>query len=94
VLFGGNEDQRPNQAYLLTDTTGTYGIVYFATPWKDNPLTLMTGINEAGLCFDINSIPEEPLNLDTGLIKVNDWALPNLMRQCSTVEEVLATVLD
>ena len=30
VLFAGNEDQRPNDAYIIVDTSGTYGVVYVA----------------------------------------------------------------
>jgi hypothetical protein len=31
VLFAGNEDQRPNDAYLIVDTSGTHGVLYIGT---------------------------------------------------------------
>ena len=39
VMFGGNEDQTfKNRSFLVVDTSGKFGVVYFATPWKEMPL--------------------------------------------------------
>jgi hypothetical protein len=58
VMFGGNEDQTPNSSFLVVDNSGTFGVVYFATPWKEMPLVVQMGINEMGLCCDGNWIPK------------------------------------
>jgi hypothetical protein len=49
VMFGGNEDQTPNSSFLVVDNSGTFGVIYFATPWKEMPLVMQMGINERGL---------------------------------------------
>lgn len=51
VLFAGNEDQKPKDAYLIVDTSGTYGVVYIGISYSPLPLAEMTGINEQGLCY-------------------------------------------
>ena len=37
VIFGGNEDQYPNSSFLVVNPGGTFGVIYFATPWKQWP---------------------------------------------------------
>ena len=90
VMFGGNEDQTPKSSFLVADNSGTYGVVYFATPWKKWPLVMQMGINEMGLCYDINWIPKERLNPHPERKPQNEWAVTQLMREASTVEEVLS----
>jgi hypothetical protein len=94
VLFAGNEDQSPNESYLLVDTEGTIGVVYLATPWQELPLIPQMGMNEQGLCYDSNWIPNEALNSGTDFTRYEEWPVPHLMRECSTVEEVLAKAFD
>ena len=89
-MFAGNEDQSQNESYLLVDTEGPIGVVYFATPWEDLPLIPQMGMNEQGLCYDTNWIPSETLNGGIEFTSYDDWPVPHLMRGCSTVEEVLA----
>ena len=91
-MFAGNEDQSPNESYLLVDTEGPIGVVYFATPWQELPLIPQMGMNEHGLCYDTNWIPSETLNGGTEFTTLDDWPVPHIMRECSTVEEVLAQV--
>jgi hypothetical protein len=94
VLFGGNEDQLPNSSYLVVDKSGKYGVVYFATPWEQWPLVMQTGVNEKGLCYDSNWIPEEKVARRPGKKTVDEWTTTLLMKECSTVEEVLAKVFE
>ena len=94
VFFAGNEDQNPNESYLLVDTEGPIGVVYFATPWQEYPLIPQMGMNEHGLCYDSNWIPNESLNSDTDFTRYEDWPVPHLMRECSTVEDVLDRVFE
>ena len=94
VFFAGNEDQSPTESYLLVDTEGPIGVVYFATPWQEHPMIPQMGMNEQGLCYDTNWIPNETLNYGTDFTTYEDWPVPHLMRECSTVEEVLARALE
>jgi len=92
VMYGGNEDQTPNSSFLVVDNGGTFGVVYFATPWKEIPLVMQMGINEKGLCYDANWIPKEKLNPHPERKSQNEWAVTQLMREASTVEEVLSKI--
>ena len=90
VLFAGNEDQKPKDAYLIVDTSGTYGVVYIGTSYSPLPLAEMTGINEQGLCYGCNAIPTYSIdpNLERTL-SLARTAITQLIRECATVEEVL-----
>ena len=104
VMFGGNEDQKPNNSFLLVDRSGTFGAVYFATPWKKWPLVPQMGINEKGLCFDTNWIPREKLNphpekrakfwtiKEPGKKDRFEWVITYLLKESTTVEEVLSKI--
>ncbi|NMH89008.1 carcinine hydrolase/isopenicillin-N N-acyltransferase family protein [Flavivirga algicola] len=60
VFFGNNEDYYKPKTYLWTDpaTTENYGCVYLG--FKN--YAHQGGINEKGLCFDANALPESKLN--------------------------------
>ena len=92
VFFAGNEDQRPqnNASWLFVDKKGPLGVVFFATPWEKWPIVMEAGINEKGLCYDQNWIPPERLNHHPEKIKAKDHPSWELMRECATVEDVLA----
>jgi hypothetical protein len=92
VLFGGNEDQAPNTSFIVVDKRGKYGVIYFATPWKQWPLVMQMGINEKGLCYDSNAIPEEKLAPNPKGRIASEWAITELMAECSTVKEVLKRI--
>lgn len=92
VMFGGNEDQFPNSSFLVVNTGGTYGVVYFATPWKEWPMVMMMGINEKGLSYDVNGIPTEKLIPQPERIVPDEWAITSLMKECATVEDVLSKI--
>jgi hypothetical protein len=91
-MFGGNEDQTPNSSFLVVNTFGTFGAVYFATPWKKWPLVMQMGINEKGLSYDTNWIPREKLNPHPEGKFQHEWAITQLMKEASTVEEVLSKI--
>ena len=92
VMFGGNEDQTPNSSFLVVDNSGTFGVVYFATPWKGIPLVMQMGINSEGLSYDGNWIPQEKLHPHPERKPQHEWAVTQLMREVSTVEEVLSKI--
>jgi len=92
VLFAGNNDQRPNDAYLIVDTSGTHGVVYIGTSWASWGRWLlieMTGINERGLSYDCNLIPSVALNHHPELRNPGEWVVTHIIKECATVEEVL-----
>jgi hypothetical protein len=92
VLFAGNNDQRPNDAYLIVDTSGSYGVVYIGTSWASWGRWLMiemTGINERGLSYDCNWIPSVALNPHPERRNPGEWVVTHVIKECATVEEVL-----
>jgi len=92
VMFGGNEDQNPNSSFLIVNTGGTFGVIYFATPWKQWPLVMQMGINEKGLSYDTNWIPKEKLTPHPERTTQYGWAILTLMQETSSVEEVLSKI--
>ena len=92
VLFGGNEDQKPNSSFLVVDKSGKFGVVYFATPWKHWPVAMQMGINEKGLCYDANWIPLEKLNPHPEKKTQYEWAITKIMKESATVDEVLSKI--
>ncbi len=93
VFFAGNEDQRPQNSasWLFVDKRGPLGVVYFATPWEKWPIVMEAGINEKGLCYDQNWIPAEKLNSHPEKILAKDHPSWQMMRECASVEEVIAS---
>jgi hypothetical protein len=90
VFFGNNEDYSNPNTYYWVDTPGDgkYGGVYFGFDnfWPQG------GINEKGLAFDINSLPEAPLNPHPEHPYFNDYEGYSILRNCATVEEVIEHV--
>jgi len=75
------------------DKSGIFGVVYFATPWMGHPLVMMKGINEMGLSYDMNWLfSREKLNPHPERKPQHQWAITQLMKKVSTVEEVLSTI--
>ncbi len=89
AFFGGNEDQLPNESYMVVDKRGKYGVVYFATPWKEIPLSMQMGINEEGLCYDTNWIPLEEIDHRPTAYQ-REWAVLHLIKTAASVEEVVS----
>lgn len=89
VFLASNEDQTSNNSYLVVDPTGKYGVVFFATPTDELPMVMQMGINEMGLSYDINAIPQEKLIQPPNKIQQKEWALVALMRETGSVSELL-----
>ena len=90
IMLGGNEDQMPNNSFLVVDKRGTFGVIYFATPWQEHPLVMLSGINEMGLCYDSNLIPEEELNTHPERKSPPREMYINPLGEIASVEEVLS----
>ncbi len=93
VLFGNNEDYSNPKTYYWVHPSSdeNYGGVYFGFDnfWEQG------GINEKGLCYDWNALPEAPLNSHpelppfmAGKIEYGRW----ILNQCATVEEAIELV--
>ena len=90
VLFGNNEDYtNPNTYYWVEPAQdGYYGGVYFGFDnfWPQG------GINEKGLSFDINSLPETPMIDHSELPYPDTYEGYSILRSCATVDEAIAHV--
>ncbi len=87
ALYGNNEDYNNPKTYYWVRPSGKniYGGVYVGF---DN-FSPQGGINEKGLAFDYNALPETPLNLHKEL--PNKGAIMRKIQQtCATVEEAIA----
>ena len=93
VLFGNNEDySNPRTYYWVHPSTDeNYGGVYFGFDnfWPQG------GINEKGLCYDWNALPEASLNnhpelpsFMAGKLEYGRW----ILNKCATVEEAIELV--
>ncbi len=89
VLYGNNEDYRIPQTYYWAEPSGekTYGGVFLGF---DNFFP-QGGINEKGLAFDFNALPEAPLNPHNELPDRGD-IIKKIYQTCATVEEAIALV--
>jgi penicillin V acylase-like amidase (Ntn superfamily) len=87
VLFGNNEDySNPNTYYwVVPSQNGTYGGVYFGFDdfWPQG------GVNEMGLAFDINALPEAPLNPHPELPGLDNYEGYIVLQNCATVDEAI-----
>jgi hypothetical protein len=92
VFFGGNEDQWPNDSFLVVDRSGPLDVIFFATPWEKWPLQMQMGINEKGLCADANWIPKEKITSNPERTAQHEFAVVQILREASTVEEVLSKI--
>ena len=87
ALYGNNEDYtNPNTYYWVRPSDeDTYGGVYVGF---DN-FSPQGGINEKGLAFDYNALPEASLNPHPDLPNKGD-IMRKIHEQCATVEEAIA----
>ncbi len=105
VLFGNNEDYKLNNAYrwyvpaqnVSTTYFGDkeiYGAVFFGFDNNDYPdvdTWEQGGMNEYGLCFDANGLPDVQLNLDVGSsYPYTSHALAQVLWDCRDVGDVIA----
>lgn len=90
VLFGNNEDyyNRSDVIYFVPSDGESYGAVYLGQRYTDryNP---QGGMNEVGLAFDANAIPEARLNDHPELSQPGTWLAVMMMDECATVEEAV-----
>ncbi len=105
VLFGNNEDYKLNNAYRWyvpaqnVSTTyfgekSIYGAVFFGFDNNDYPDVdgwEQGGMNEYGLCYDANGLPDITLNLDpSAQYPYTSHAIAQSLWDCKNVEEVIA----
>ncbi len=97
VLFGNNEDYNNPNTYYWTEPAGNgnYGAVYLGF----ENYSYQGGINEKGLCFDANALPDSKINPHAELIaapfyeppyeKYTIWTPVLILRKAATVEEAI-----
>ncbi len=87
VLYGNNEDYSNYNTYLwaVPSTKEKYGGVYLGF---DNFFP-QGGVNEKGLAYDFNALPEIPLNPHPELLK-SEEIIKMMHETCVTVEEAIA----
>ena len=87
VFFGNNEDySNPDTYYwVVPPGNGTYGGVFFGF----DDLWPQGGVNEMGLAFDINALPEAPLNPNPELPGLYDYEGYIALKNCATVDEAV-----
>ena len=109
VFFGNNEDYKLNNAYrwyvpaqnVSTTYFGVkeiYGAVFFGFDNNNNTDVdkwEQGGMNEFGLCYDGNGLPDIELNLNqSAMYPYTPHALAQVLWDCRTVEEVIAWYLN
>ncbi len=105
VFFGNNEDNKRNNAYrwyipaqnVSTEYFGDqeiYGAVFFGYDNNDCPDVdgwEQGGMNEFGLCYDGNGLPDIELHLNpSSSFPYTPNALAQVLWDCKDVEEVIA----
>ncbi len=103
VYFGNNEDYKLENAYLWYMPNQTiygrfgspfemYGSVFLGFDNNDYPdvdTWEQGGMNEHGLCFDANGLPDRDLHM-SGLFPITTHALAQVLWDCKNVTEVIA----
>jgi hypothetical protein len=92
VFFGGNDDYVNPDSYYWVDPGGgrSYGAIWIGPP--DN---VQQGVNAKGLAYDANGLPRVDVNPHSERTPVSGGygAYPiQILRECATVEEVIAWV--
>ncbi len=89
VLFGNNEDWYDPNTYIWFEMPekGKYGGVYLGF---DNFFP-QGGMNENGLCFDANALPQMTLNNHPELLSSQGWIVKHIMDRNSNISEVIKT---
>jgi len=92
VFFGGNDDYvNPDSYYWVDPGDGRgYGAIWIGTP--DN---VQQGVNAKGLAYDANGLPRVDVNPHSERTPVSGGygSYPiQILRECATVEEVIAWV--
>ena len=97
VLFGNNEDYSNPKTYYWTEPAAheNYGALYLGF----ENYSYQGGINEKGLCFDANALPDSKINPHAELVappfyeppfeKYTIWTPLLILRKAATVEEAI-----
>jgi hypothetical protein len=97
VLFGNNEDYNDPKTYYWTEPASdeNFGAVYLGF----ENYSYQGGINEKGLCFDANALPDSKINPHTELTppplhqppyqEYAIWAPVLILRKAATVEDAI-----
>ena len=87
ALYGNNEDYNNPRTYLWVRPAGkdTYGGVFLGF----DDLFPQGGINEKGLAFDFNALPEAPLKPKPGLPGLASF-MRDIQQTCATVKEAIS----
>jgi len=91
VFFGGNDDYIHPDSYYWVD----FGIRGYGAIWIGLPDNVQQGVNEKGLAYDANGLPRVDVNphLERTPVSGGYGSYPiHILRQCATVEEVIAWV--
>ncbi|MHA2203979.1 MAG: hypothetical protein ACW991_09855, partial [Candidatus Hodarchaeales archaeon] len=91
VLFGNNEDNfqsRHGRIWSYPASDGKYGLILFGFRIHDDFDVPVGGVNDQGLCVDMNAIyPRPPLTVHPGK-EYFVGSFKQILEECSTVEEV------
>lgn len=87
ALFANNEDAISPNTYYWTrpGSDHTYGAIYFGL----DDFFPQGGINEMGLAYDVNGLPEMALNPHPELPDIPDEFGPYLLERAATVDEAI-----
>ncbi|MGD2248320.1 MAG: carcinine hydrolase/isopenicillin-N N-acyltransferase family protein [Candidatus Methanofastidiosia archaeon] len=103
VLFGGNVDTHPDKysgtlPYIVVfppsqEDNTKYGFVVIGWEWKEHRTHythFACGINEKGLAFATNGLPEVSLNFQPEKSQSNPESFKiTALKQCSTIDDVI-----
>jgi choloylglycine hydrolase len=90
VLFGNNEDFFNYSMWALIEQPHErfqdYGGFYLGHTYGNVP---QGGMNEKGLCFDGNGLPDQEMNYNIGKESFSGWIVMLMMHKCANVSEVI-----
>ena len=95
VLVGNNEDYTLDCApkiNIYPQMDDEYGRIVFCNkpyPFDNMPYFEFGGMNDQGLFFDSFAVPYRHLTNPESKPVYNGWYIPNVLKDCSTVEEAL-----
>ncbi|MHA2244679.1 MAG: hypothetical protein ACXADY_06885 [Candidatus Hodarchaeales archaeon] len=87
VLFGNNEDWTNPNSYLWFELpkVGKYGGVYLGF----DDFTPQGGMNERGLCYDVNALPKMTLKSHPELLHSQGWIVKHIIDVCDNISNVI-----
>lgn len=87
VFFGNNEDWTNPNTYIWFELPkeGKLGGIYFGF----NDYYSQGGMNEKGLCFDANALPEMTLNNHPERLSAYRWVVRHIIEVASNISQVI-----